>query len=147
MSFATTEATAAELDDVKKLVSDARGLFVRLLEMSLNHSQTKGSCLYAVILCSTLINKFTKHKARIRGGNGVSDGGLFIGQVGHGHYWVELDMHGTPYIIDITADQFGLSPIIIADSLSLPARYEPGNQATVDSHVEGEMSAMKSELC
>jgi hypothetical protein len=56
-----------------------------------------------------------------------------------------MDVCGTPYVVDITADQFGLSPVIIADYPNLPARYESGNQETVDSHVEDEMSAMKSE--
>lgn len=136
-------AGAPDLADVTKLVSDARGMFVRLLETSLSHSNTKGTCLYAVILCSTLINRFTEHTAKIRGGDGVNDGGLFIGPAGHGHYWVEIDVCGTPYVVDITADQFGLPPVIIAEYSSLPARYVPGAQETVDSHVEGEMSAMK----
>jgi len=143
--IAPTDTKASDFAEVTRLVTEAREMFVRLLEISLSRSNTKGTCLYAVILCSTLINKFTEHPARIRGGDGLNDGGLFIGSVGHGHYWVEMDVCGTPYVVDITADQFGLSPVVIADYPNLPARYEPGNQATVDSHVEGEMSAMKRE--
>lgn len=145
--IAPTDTQASDFAEVTRLVAEAREMFVRLLERSLRHSNTKGTCLYAVILCSTLINKFTEHTARIRGGDGLNDGGLFIDNVGHGHYWVEMDVCGTPYIVDITADQFGLSPVIIADYSSLPARYEPGTQEIVDSHVEGEMSSMKSEQC
>lgn len=136
-----------DLTEVATLVSDARGMFVRLLETSLSHTNTKGTCLYAVILCSTLINRFTEHTARIRGGDGINDGGIFIGPVGHGHYWVEIEVGGTPCVIDITADQFGLPPLIFAEYSSLPARYEPGTQETVDSHVELEMASMKNEQC
>jgi hypothetical protein len=128
--IAPTESEDTDFAQVTSLVAEAREMFVRMLEMSLSHSSTKGTCLYAVILCSTLINKFTEHTARIRGGDGLYDGGLFIGSAGHGHYWVEMDVCGTPYVVDITADQFGLSPVIIADYPNLPARYEPGNQAT-----------------
>lgn len=143
--IAPTEAVP-NLAEVTKLVSDAREMFVRLLETSLSHSNTKGTCLYAVILCSMLINKFTEHPATIRGGDGINDGGLFIGSAGHGHYWIEVDVCGTPHVVDITADQFGLPPVIIADCSSLPARYEPGTQETVDRHVHEEITSMKSEL-
>lgn len=136
MNFIQLTNKITTLAEIEKLVHDARALFVQLLKMSLSHSDTKGTCLYAVILCSTLINKFTDHTAMIRGGDGLNDGGLFIGAGGHGHYWIEIDIVGTRYIIDITADQFGLAPVIISDAASLEARYISGDQRTVDDHVE-----------
>lgn len=44
-------------------------------------------------------------------------------------------MNGCRYIVDITADQFGLPPVIVVDVIEDSLRYSPGLQAAVDAHV------------
>lgn len=44
-------------------------------------------------------------------------------------------MNGCRYIVDITADQFGLPPVIVVDAIEDSLRYRPGLQAAVDAHV------------
>jgi hypothetical protein len=132
----TMDKSADELSSLMLMVSEARGHFLQILEASLQRQDTKGTCLFAVIFCSTLINRFTSFTAVIRGGDGSGDGGLFIGGQWHGHYWIEIDVQGQTHIVDITGDQFGLAPVVVSEAGALTARYVPGCQATVDSHVE-----------
>lgn len=132
----TMDKRTYELSSLMRMVSEARGHFLQMLEASLQHQDTVGTCLFAVVFCSTLINRFTIFTAIIRGGDGEGDGGLLIGDQSHGHYWIEIDVHGKTFIVDITGDQFGLEPVIVSEAGSLTARYVPGCQATVDFHVE-----------
>jgi hypothetical protein len=132
-----------ELSSLILIVSEARGHFLQMLEASVQHQDTKGTCLFAVVFCSTLINRYTSFTAIIRGGDGEGDGGLLIGDQNHGHYWIEIDVHGQTFIVDITGDQFGLEPVIVSAAGALTAKYIPGCQATVDEHV----SDMKLSFC
>lgn len=132
----TTEKSKAEiLADVRDLTQKNRDLFVTLLSQSIKTEDTVGSCLYAAFMCSTVLGKFTQAEIAIRGGDGEGDGGLFVGGVGHGHYWLEADVQGDKYIVDITADQFGLPAVIVERIEVMVQIYVPGDQAVVNEHV------------
>ena len=51
-----------------------------------------------------------------------------------GHYWVVANVHGMLFIVDITADQFGMDSIIYKGLKDAP-EYVEGHQALVDEHV------------
>lgn len=125
------EVLEAELVQIAK---DARRTFDVVLAQSLGHQRTAGTCLYAAVLCSLLINRFTAGRASVRGGDGQGDGGLFVDGTGHGHYWVEVETGADSLVVDITGDQFGLPPVTVAPLSALPAKYLPGNQSLVDGH-------------
>lgn len=132
----TTEKSKAEiLADVRDLTQKNRDLFVTLLSQSIKTEDTVGSCLYAAFMCSTVLGKFTQAEIAIRGGDGEGDGGLFVDGVGHGHYWLEADVQGDKYIVDITADQFGLPAVIVERIEVMVQIYVPGDQAVVNEHV------------
>jgi hypothetical protein len=122
------------------MIDQARNIFEQLLEMSLGSRRTEGACFHAVILCQTLIQRFSPFRPKIKGGDGHGDGGLWIEGLCHGHYWIEIDVSGERYIVDITADQFGQERVIFAPAKSLSIRYEAGDQDTVDGHVLHEIS-------
>ncbi|QIZ23016.1 Hypothetical protein (plasmid) [Pseudomonas putida] len=132
--------------EVSSLASSTLAVFESLLAQSLGHQRTSGACLYAAVLCKTLINRFTSYQAIVRGGDGEADGGLFIGKVGHGHYWIEASKAGQAFVVDITGDQFGLPPIVVAPLQDLPARYIPGDQATVDAHARELQCEIEAEM-
>jgi hypothetical protein len=135
-----------ELSQLAQIVTEARDHFLQILEASVEHQNTKGTCLFAVVFCGTLINRFTGFTAIIRGGDGSGDGGLFIGDKGYGHYWIDIDVQGQTYIVDITGDQFGLEPVIVSAADALTPKYVPGCQTTVDRHVE-EMHLSFTQTC
>jgi len=132
--------------EVSSLAISTRAVFESILTQSLGHQRTSGACLYAAVLCKTLINRFTSYQATVRGGDGEADGGLFIGKVGHGHYWIEARKGEQSFIVDITADQFGLPEVIVAPLQDLPARYVPGDQAAVEAHALELQLEIEAEL-
>jgi hypothetical protein len=142
-SHDVTETSA--LSELKRLAGSSRELFREILEMSINTRDTKGACLYASLMCSTALNKFTAAKVTIRGGDGEGDGGIFVDGVGHGHYWMEADVDGLHYIVDITGDQFGLPPLIVERVEVMAQIYVPGCQGTVDHHVAELMAEIAQE--
>jgi hypothetical protein len=81
-----------------------------------------------------MFDKFTDYRCLPRGGDGCEDGGYFDANGnGHGHYWLEVSTEHESFIVDLTADQFGDAPVIVA-----PAegnwRYRNGNQQLIDAH-------------
>lgn len=128
-----------------EVVTSARKVFETSLQASLGHQRTNGSCLYGVILCECLIRRFTDGQPAIRGGDGVADGGLFKNGVGYGHYWIEVALHGETLIVDITGDQFGLDPVVVAQIENTPAEYRPGCQVRVDAHVRQLQDEIQAE--
>ncbi|MEG1347692.1 MAG: hypothetical protein RSD49_06520 [Hafnia sp.] len=123
------------MEELKAIATHTRMTLEAMLTQSLGHHETTGACLYASFLCHALISKFTSASAIIRGGDGLQDGGVFVGDRGYGHYWVEATHEDATYVIDISADQFGLEQVIVAPIGALPARYIPGNQRVIDGHV------------
>lgn len=135
MTNQPTSDAAQILQDVRGLTEKNREIFERIVEQSLLKTEMTGACLYASILCAQTINKFTAAKAIIRGGDGEGDGGLLVDGARNGHYWLEVDVCGDRFIVDITADQFGLPPVIIERVEVMQQIYVPGNQKVVDCHV------------
>lgn len=121
--------------EIVNIALSTRESFSTVLEQSLGHQRTMGACLYAAVLCSKLICRFTSAEAIVRGGDGSGDGGLFIQNTGYGHYWVEARIGQLVLVVDITADQFGLPAVIVAPTSETPAQYIVGDQGTVNQHV------------
>ncbi|AIG86509.1 hypothetical protein Q770_00985 (plasmid) [Klebsiella pneumoniae subsp. pneumoniae PittNDM01] len=90
--------------------------------------------MYGSILVSMLLEKFSGVRTRIAGGDGVGDGGIVTPEGMKGHYWVVANVHGMHFIVDITADQFGMDSIIYKGLREAP-EYVEGHQAVVDEHV------------
>jgi hypothetical protein len=131
--------------ELASLAESSREIFESILAESLGHQRTLGTCLYAAVLCAEVINRFTNFQATVRGGDGELDGGLFIYLIGHGHYWVEATAGEQAFVIDVTADQFGLPKVIVAPFADLPARYIPGDQEAVDGHAAEVMLEIQSK--
>lgn len=123
------------IEQVKSLVAKNREIIVQTLQDSGLQEGTKGACLYASIIGCITLNRFTKAEVIIRGGDGDGDGGIKVDGALHGHYWLEADIDGNRYVIDITADQFGMPPVIIERVEVMQQIYLPGDQVTVDEHV------------
>lgn len=98
---------------------------------------TEGLCALASILVSTGVRKFAKLPAKIRGGSGADEGFRDVAGQWHGHYWVEAGDPTDPHrlVIDITADQFGSAPLLVAPFSEVGSNYRAGDQALVDSHI------------
>ncbi|MBF6043382.1 hypothetical protein HBO10_25000 [Pseudomonas sp. WS 5503] len=131
--------------ELARLAASSREIFEGILAQSLGHQRTLGTCLYAAVMCAAVINRFTSFQAAVRGGDGDSDGGLYIDWVGHGHYWVEATAGDQAFVVDVTADQFGLPKVVVAPLEDLPARYIPGDQKAVDEHAAELMLEIQSE--
>lgn len=136
------QSKAEILADVRDLTQKNRDLFMVLLNKSIQTDDTVGSCLYAAFMCSTVLSKFTQAEISIRGGDGEGDGGLFVDGASRGHYWLEADIQGDKYVVDITADQFGLPPVIVERLEVMSQIYVPGCQETVNEHVLNMMKEM-----
>lgn len=107
-------------DDYHQILSIAqntRKIFEEMLDHSIGSATTKGTCLYAAFLCAEVIRKFSGFPTRIRGGDGEFKKGINIQGSCHGHYWTEVSVNGCRYIVDITADQFGLPPVLVVDAI------------------------------
>lgn len=126
--------TGAELFEI---ASGLRTLLLHVLEASTGDRRPAGSCLHACILVRSVVGKFTLCRPVIRGGDGEGDGG-YRDDAGRmwGHYWIEAaDSVGRTWVIDITADQFGGPPVVVAPLPTLRERYLCGDQPLVDSHI------------
>ncbi|MFL1480953.1 hypothetical protein [Pseudomonas grimontii] len=123
------------MTDIASVAESARKIFAASLSQCFGHQDTAGTCLFGAVLCAKMINQFTDATAVIRGGDGECDGGVFIDGVGHGHYWVEAQTTDSVIVVDVTGDQFGLPPVVVAPIEHCPAAYVPGCQETVDRHV------------
>jgi hypothetical protein len=135
---------AAAPPDLVEAAEGMRAVYADALQMHLGKTQTAGSCLYAAILMRTAISQWLKrYTAVIRGGDGAGDGGLFADGKGHGHYWVEVDVDNTPWVLDISGDQFGFPPVNLRPASELRNCYVPGDQAVVDDHVAGLTQEMR----
>src|SRR3546814_10003564 len=53
-----------------------------------------------------------------------------------GHYWIEgVTKEGTPFLVDITSDQFGYEKIVILPLEKARERYSPGDADRIADHV------------
>lgn len=77
--------------------------------------------------------------------DGRRDGGYIdAASSAHGHYWAEAtDDSGVRYVLeDVSADQFGLPPMVQMSLATASGTYLPGDQHTIDMHVAEELDAM-----
>lgn len=131
----TEKKTIPVLPSILELAGEAHKSFKEILKDG-GTSDTTGACMFA----SLLVGEFAHRRgmtARVRGGDGLDDGGFFNETGGHGHYWCEVTASGMTFYIDISAEQFGYSSFIVknVNDVSGWPRYIPGDQATVDEHV------------
>lgn len=131
-------------ESVYALTYQARELHERLLQVSLGHEQTAGTCFYASVLLATSLRRFSDCTAvTLRGGDGCGDGGYQDAQgAWHGHYWVEAETAAGTLVLDVTADQFGGPPVTIL-LRSEAVHYVPGNQATTDDQVANALAEIE----
>jgi hypothetical protein len=94
-----------------EVVEMSRRIFENLISSTLRHLiPQEPACM--VRFWSMLLEKFSGVRTRIAGGDGVGDGGIVTPEGMKGHYWVVANVHGMHFIVDITADQFGMDSII-----------------------------------
>lgn len=138
-----TSDAAKILQRVRGIAEKNRKIIEEIRQKSLSQNEKTGACFNASILsCAQTINKFTAANAIIRGGDGEGNGGLLVDGVRNGHCWLEVGVCNDRFIVDITADQFGLPPIIIERVEVMQQLYVPGDQQVVDGHV----ADMKNQL-
>lgn len=84
--------------------------------------------------------------ARVRSGDGAADSGARdVNGVSHGHYWIEgSTSQGHPFVADITADQFGWSPIVVLPLEVSGERYRPGSDAVCELAAKYEIKQMQT---
>lgn len=118
----------------REIVEMSRRIFEGLISATLHTTNTTGTCMYGSLLVSMLLEKFSGVGTSIAGGDGLDDGGILTAEGMKGHYWVVANVHGTFYVIDITADQFGMDKVIFKRLENAP-EYVEGQQVIVDEHL------------
>jgi hypothetical protein len=134
--------------DIESFARDFRRMWETIMADVSSDGATKGSCLHASIALSMLLDQFAGTTTQICGGGEDEQCGL-RDQEGRfrGHYWVEgTTRDGTPFIADITADQFGYDKVVIVHPDEGRDRYRLGDQDLVREHVEGERQACLKTL-
>lgn len=143
----TSAPSCTQVNEIWDIIRSTRDIFIRILADSTGTTETGGSCLYACILLSDLINRFTKAQAKICGGGPPDQGGARApdGQM-HGHYWVQLDLQGHVFVADITADQFGYEPMLLLPMAQAQLIYTPGDQRMTDETVKETREDIEKDL-
>lgn len=111
------------------------------LEMALTQGgrslDPAGTCALGALLVLTAIEAFTPMRGTIKGGAGERDEGLLgFDRRWHGHYWVEAETPQGPFLVDVTADQFGFEPVVCEPLATASARYRAGDQQEVDEQIK-----------
>ncbi len=138
----------APLDEDAQLlevVHGVRGVYLDMLQHALSTRNTAGSCFYACVLLQQALERFSCAQPVIRGGgDGVA--GYFDGTAWQGHYWLELTTpHRGVWVVDITADQFGASSVVVLPLAASRDRYRAGDQAETDEQVADFLAQMKAD--
>ncbi len=136
-----------ELQAIESISSRMRRIFEKVL-VATDVKGTSGTCIYASILLQQSPDRFGGCETVVRGGDGLSDGGVrdMVG-VWHGHYWVEgVTSSGTPFLADISADQFGWRSVVVLPLAEARSRYVPGNDELCGQAVEDETRRMVQAL-
>lgn len=102
----------------------------------------EGSCFYASELLHAALQNFwvpgeVGRFSVIEGGDGETDGGI-IDANGDlcGHYWIRAGDTQQNFVVDITADQFGLPAILVLPYSVAAEWYRPGSQTTISDHIK-----------
>lgn len=128
-----------------EVVAMARRIFEYVVKDSLKTTDVAGTCMYGSILVSMLLEKFSGIRTRIAGGDGCGDGGIMTSDGMKGHYWVVANVHGMFFIVDITADQFGMGKIIYKGIKDAP-EYVEGYHVTINEHVAEALNQIVESL-
>jgi hypothetical protein len=138
---------ANDLDDITEMAAGIRDIFENALRSSLGGTETNDACLYAAMLLSSALAKFSGARAIVCGGGPPMDGGIYDPSgVCRGHYWVEgISASGQPFIADVSADQFGYDKIVVLTEDAGRHRYTRGNAALIAAHVAQECHALAME--
>lgn len=128
-----------ELESVRVMCLEARGLFEQLMDVSIPQLQQdplkmQGACLYASVLLLKLLSKFAAAQVRVMGGSAELEQGCKDPQgVWRGHYWVQgATRGGAEFLADITADQFGWPAVVVAEPFDEAwSRYRAGDHQEV----------------
>ncbi|MDI9689783.1 hypothetical protein [Burkholderia cenocepacia] len=125
----TCVAAPDSLQMLWEIASSARHIHLVLLQDALGKTETQGSCLYASAHLASMVNRFSTWHAKVRAGTWRSADGRE-----HGHYWVQAQLHEAQFMLDITADQFGLPEVLV---LPLPAAlaWQADDSICVDEHL------------
>lgn len=131
-------SSTSTLSNRDRLLEFARGMRLAI-DPGLQQSDdgmpiSEGACLHASLLLCFTLEKFKIASAEIRGGDGDLEEGA-LGADGHwyGHYWVEATtLDKVPFVLDVTADQFGHGAIYVETLADSTSRYRPGRQDEVD---------------
>lgn len=129
-----------------ELTTGCRAIFEKVLDSALGHKDSTGACLYASILLSMSVQKFSPYQAVVRGGGEASSGGVFLADGQRkGHYWVEAvrEETGERWVLDIAGDQFGLPAVQVLE-FAQASHYVPGDQAEIDEHVQEELAVIEA---
>ncbi|MNR71242.1 hypothetical protein D3C71_18560 [compost metagenome] len=131
---------SAPSPSLQELATAMRAQFEHVLEKSMGHRRTDRTCALGSILVANAVRQFTTMPATIRGGAGRTEGLRDREGCWQGHYWVEVQAPEGPTIVDITADQFGWPPVLIAPAAGMEGVYRAGDQALVDVHIEAALA-------
>ncbi len=106
-----------------EIVAMARKQFTQLLEIS-GIGSTQNSCVFASHYLYMLLNRFSKtlDEVALCGGGAIPSDhddvtslltGVLVNPIRReSHMWVRAVVNGTPWILDISADQFGFSQVV-----------------------------------
>lgn len=130
--------TTPDLIQLRDLAQTMRVALNGAIRAALLPADTSGTCALASVLVHDAVQRFTPYASTIRGGSGeLQEGARAADGTWHGHYWLEVETPtaGT-VVMDITADQFGWPAPLCEPLACLPDRYRPGEQSSVDMHME-----------
>lgn len=106
----------------------------------------EGTCALATVLLRSALPKFTGMPVEVRGGAGERGEGLLcLDGEWRGHFWLEVLTPDGPYVVDITADQFGFPPIVCIP-LAQAVRYRAGDQAEVEEQISWTKDWLKQAM-
>lgn len=109
-------------------------------------AMSSGACLHASVMLAAALLRFTGAGVMIRGGGAPFGGVRDTAGIWRGHYWVETS--ATPdeaWVVDITADQFGWTPVRIVPVSEARSAYRRGEQTGVDAAAR--LVAIELGLC
>lgn len=136
--------TWKEIADIVQGSREVHEMMLRASEIK----DTAGTCLYASFVMRMSLEKFGGCMAVVRGGDGHGDGGAKdIAGNWHGHYWVEgVTPQGIAFVADVTADQFGHSPVFFEPAEASRSRYVPGDDDDVRAAVRSLSESVAASL-
>lgn len=133
------------LEKITTISTNMKEFFEIILLDSVKTKKTNGACLYASILLSITLRKFSDSSCVVCGGSPSENSGIVDKNgVLQGHYWVEGNTYsGIEFIADIAADQFGYSPVVVMLKKNGKSLYIPGDADLIREHVDGQLKKIE----